>query len=157
MRAAAGLTSHFNYETAFSGIAYALMGLGAVTMTATSFFVGLQVWRKAGHDLVSDAVAIGLMLGALLGTVAGIYMSAQTSHWVGGVGSDATGVGFFGWSTTGGDLRIAHFVGLHTAQFVPLAALFQRRSIVYAVAMLSVIATSLVFLLALSGIPLLRG
>ena len=156
-RAAAGLTSHFNYQTPFSSAAYALMGLGALLMTATSFYVGLKVWRNAGHSLWSDAAAIGLMLGGVLGTVAGVYMSAQTSHWVGGTASDANGLGFFGWSTTGGDLRVAHFVGLHVSQFVPLAALSGKRRVVYAVAGIAVLVTVLVFVQAMMGIPLFQA
>jgi len=92
-----------------------------------------------------------------VGTAAGVYMSAQTSHWVGGELSDAHGLGFFSWSTTGGDLRVAHFIGLHAAQIIPLAALSGDKRMVYAVAGLSVASAAATFVLALMGIPLLRG
>ena len=93
----------------------------------------------------------------ILGTIAGVYMSSHTGHWVGGEMSDAHGLGFLGWSTTGGDLRPAHFVGLHAAQIIPLAALTGDRRVVYGLSVLMVLATAALFALGASGIPLLRA
>jgi hypothetical protein len=97
------------------------------------------------------------MFGALLGTIAGAYLSSHTSHWIGGDLNDAAGVGFFHWSTTGGDLRVAHFIGLHTSQAVPLAALSGRRWVVYGVAALCAVLMAVAFGMATLGIPVLRG
>ena len=156
-RAAFGLTSHFNYSTIFSTIAYSLMGVGAVSMTAAAFFIGWQIWLQGQRSLWREAAALGLMLGAILGTVAGAYMGQQSGHWVGGELSDAHGLTFFGWSTTGGDLRVAHFVGLHTAQFIPLAALSGDKRVVWATAAAVVMLTLVVFWMGISGIPLFRA
>ena len=156
-RAAFGLTSHFNYSTNFSTTAYALMGLGAVSMTATAFFIGSQIWRQGQRSLWQEAAALGLMLGAMLGTIAGGYMSQQSGHWVGGQVSDAHGLTFFGWSTTGGDLRVAHFVGLHAAQFIPLAALSGDKRVVWAATAAVVMLTPLIFWIGISGFPLFRA
>ena len=156
-RAAFGLTSHFNNSTIFSSVAYSLMGLGAVSMTATAFYIGWQIWRQDRRDLWREAAALGLMLGAILGTIAGGYMSQQTGHWVGGEMSDAHGLTFFGWSTTGGDLRVAHFVGLHTAQFIPLAALSGEKRVVWATAAALVVITIGMFLMGIAGVPVFRA
>ena len=48
-------------------------------------------------------------------------MSSREGHWVGTATSDRDGVAFLGWSTTVGDLRIAHFLGLHAMFIIPLA------------------------------------
>ena len=155
-RAAFGLTSHFNNSTLFSAVAYDLMGLGAVSMTAAAFYIGWKLWWQSPRSLWSEAAALGLMAGALTGTVAGIYMSQHTGHWVGGEASDAHGLPLFGWSTTGGDLRVAHFMGLHAAQFIPLAALSGNRRTVYAATVAMVLLTGIVFVMGASGVPLFR-
>jgi hypothetical protein len=150
-----GVASHFNTSTPLEGTLYTLMGIGAVTLTATSFIIGVQLWKQRRAGVWTEAAAVGLMLGAVLGTVAGAYLSAQTGHSVGGLASDATGVGIFGWSTTGGDLRIAHFVGLHATQIIPLVALSGKRVAIHATAIVITLATVAVFAQALMGHPLL--
>jgi hypothetical protein len=156
-RASRAEASHFNNEGAFAQIAYSVMGFGAVSMTVIAAFIGIKLWKHRRNGLWTEAASVGLVVGAVLGTLAGAYVSAQTGHSVGGEVTDASGTGLFAWSTTGGDLRIAHFVGLHAAQIVPFAALSGRRSIVYGAALLCAIATFGTFLIAIAGIPLFRS
>jgi hypothetical protein len=84
-RASRGEASHFNDTTQLAVILYGLMGLGAITMTGIAFIYGLRLWRRRSRGLWTEAAGLGLMAGSLLGTLAGGYMSAQTSHWVGGL------------------------------------------------------------------------
>jgi hypothetical protein len=156
-RASRGEASHFNNDGAFAQIAYSVMGFGAVSMTVIAAYIGVKLWKHRHNGLWTEAASVGLVVGAVLGTLAGAYVSAQTGHNVGGDISDASGTGLFAWSTTGGDLRIAHFVGLHAAQIVPFAAITGRRSFVYGAALLCTIATLGTFLIAVAGIPLFRS
>ena len=48
--------------------------------------------------------------------------------WVGGLRTDATGLPIFGWSTTGGDLRVPHFSATHRLQVLPLVGWIADRS-----------------------------
>lgn len=153
-RASRGEASHFNDTTVFANAMYGLMGLGAITLTSTAFFIGFLAWKHRDQGLITEAAGLGLMLGMVLATAAGGYMSAQTSHWVGGALSDAHGLGFFTWSTTGGDLRVAHFVGMHVAQVLPLVALCGKRWLVYGAALACVFVTVGVFVMGVSGVPL---
>lgn len=154
-RASRAEASHFSYSTPAASIAYSLMGVGALVLTGTAFVIGWRLWKHRRDGLATEAAAVGLMLGAVLATLTAGYLSAQGGHSVGGTAG--SGIGFFGWSTTGGDLRIAHFIGLHAMQVVPLAALSGRRGTVLAAAALIAAATLAVFLQAVSGMPLLRG
>ena len=156
-RASRAEASHFN-STSLSGIiGYALMGVGSLTLTCTAAFVGCKIWSKRSAGLWTEVAGFALMVGALLGTIAGGYMSAKTGHWVGGVQSDANALAFFNWSTTGGDLRVAHFVGLHAAQFIPLAALSGDRRVVYGAAVAIAFLTAGLFAMGAVGLPLFRS
>ena len=157
LRAGRAEASHFNGSSVFSQVAYGVMGFGAVTLTATAFFIGYRVWKQRHQGLMAEAAGMGLVLGMVLGTLAGIYLSAQTSHWVGGEMSDARGLGVMAWSTTGGDLRVAHFVGLHAAQIVPFSAMSGKRAVVYFTAAVCILATCFTFALAVVGMPLFRA
>jgi uncharacterized membrane protein YuzA (DUF378 family) len=121
-QAANGLESHFNTGTPFHTIMYALMGLFAVVLVGTSLPVAWEIGRRPAPHLRRDfvaAVVIGLLLTLLLGGILGGYMSGQSGHSVGAEGGRTF---LFGWNRSGGDLRIAHFLGIHAEQAIPLLA-----------------------------------
>lgn len=155
-RASRAEASHFNRSSVTADVLYSLMGLGAVFMMVAAAYVGYRLWRNRTGNLLKESMALGLMIGSVLGGVAGVYMSSQYGHGVGGDPTDATGTGFFGWSTTGGDLRIAHFVGLHAAQIVPLAAFTGSRPAMWLSAFFCAALTIGASALAIAGVPLFR-
>ena len=156
-RASRAEASHFNSNSLSGTIGYALMGVGSITLTFTAAFIGWKIWANRSYGLWTEAAGLALMAGAVLGTIAGGYMSAQTGHWVGGVQSDAGGLPLFHWSTTGGDLRVAHFIGLHAAQFIPLAALSGNRRVVYGACAVMILLTAIIFVVSAGGVPLLQS
>lgn len=101
----------------------------------------------------------------LLGNAVGGYMLARGSHTV-GASDGGPGLPFTNWSTTAGDLRIAHFIAIHAIQIVPLFAFLlwkmtprptatQRSLAVYAVSGLVLLAIAGTFVQALLGHPFL--
>ena len=56
----------------------------------------------------------------MLGGGYGSYLGGAEAHWVGGEATDAGGLPLVNWSRTGGDLRVAHFFGIHAMQIIPL-------------------------------------
>ena len=117
-----GLESHFNNDTSFYSMMYSLMGLGAVLLIGTTLPLAWEIARRPAQHLRRDfvaAVVIGLVLTFLLGGILGGYMSAQAGH---SVGADGGRTFLFGWNRIGGDLRVAHFLGIHAEQAIPLIA-----------------------------------
>jgi hypothetical protein len=152
-----GVGSHFNTAAFLDGMLYSIMGVGAITLTLTSGIIGFRIWQNRRTGVWREAAGLGLMLGAVLTTVVAGYLSSQPGgHWVGGDLTDATGLPFFHWSTTGGDLRVPHFFALHASQVVPFAAMSGSRQTVYGVALLIVMLTAATFVQAALGIPLLK-
>lgn len=96
-------------------------------MMLGTLVIGLLVLLGARAE-VGTGLRTGAVLGAVVGTVAtlvtaGAMSSMQltpTGHWVGGDLTDAAALPVVGWSTTGGDLRVAHFFATHLIQVLPL-------------------------------------
>jgi len=163
-QAAHGLHSHFNDDTPFFTLMYALMGLAAVAIVAVNLPLALMIWRHPKAGIGPDfrtAIIIGLVSAVLLGGGFGIYMSAQPGHAVGAVGGHFP---LFGWNRLGGDLRVAHFLGIHAEQFIPLAGFMAgrlTRSLRWPVLLFATAAyvalTIFVFIQALEGRPFLHG
>jgi hypothetical protein len=165
-RSSLGLASHFAVSTTFGSVMYTLMGIGAVLLTTCAGVLGWWTLRTrafAHGAVLQGGLAWGLLLGWLLGTASGAYLSGQGGHWVGGMPTDAGGLPMFQWSRTGGDLRVAHFFGLHAMQAVPLAAWALQRWAQARAAMPALLAftglwtglTAFTFFQALSGRPFL--
>jgi len=158
LQAALGEASHYNVGSAFHAAMYSLMGTAAVVLTATQPWLAWMIWRHGRPGVLPAyrlAVLIGLVLTFALGASAGIML---------GGGSPAPGPGLpvLGWSRVAGDLRVAHFVGIHTAQVLPLIgfllATWRPRAALAGVWLAAAAWTALwaaVLLQALAGRPLI--
>ncbi len=148
--------SHFNSSGTFEQIMYSLMGIGAVTLTVITGIFGWKISR-AGNSVMHMAAGWGFIVSAILTTIVAGYLGGQTSHSVGGDPTDASGLSLFSWSTTGGDLRVSHFVALHIAQAIPfLAWLFPSKRVVLVGLLGSSLLVAALFFQAFMGIPLFR-
>jgi hypothetical protein len=161
-----GLASHYNLSTRFFANMYTLMGIGAVVLASASLVLGILIARSRDYHLPAAlklAVVLGLILTFVIGTGFGGYLSAQRAgHWVGGVLSDSGGLPLVKWSRSGGDLRVAHFFGIHAMHFIPAFAAglqlvgFSQNRAVRAVWIFAIAFTSFctwTFVQALRGVP----
>lgn len=117
-----GLKSHFNFDSAFYSIMYALMGVAATLLVATTLPIAWEIGRRpiAGLDKTYQlAVILGLVCTFLLGGFLGGYISMSGGSPVGEYSSEMP---LFRWNSLGGDLRVAHFLGMHAEQILPLFA-----------------------------------
>lgn len=131
LQSARGVGSHFNTATPIEALMFTLMGIAALVITALPLAAGVAVARAPASDLAPAyrlSVVVGLVLTTLLGAGAGIAISLNGGHWVAAAHTDLGGFPVFGWTRQGGDLRVAHFFGLHAMQILPLAGwLIARR------------------------------
>lgn len=124
-QAARAEPSHFNTSSPLYAVLYSLMGFGAVLMVTVCLILAVEIYRI--HRLRNPfafAAALGLFGTFLLGGGFGGYLgSSTTGHWVDAPATDANGLMGFNWTRGGGDLRVAHFFGMHMMQALPLLAL----------------------------------
>ena len=134
-----GTTSHFNVGTPLDTALFAVMGAAIVLQTLTSIAVAVALWRQAFDDrALGWALRLGMTI-TIIGALAGGLMTRPTTlqldearsgtrltvvgaHTV-GAPDGGRGVPGTGWSVEHGDLRVAHFLGLHALQALALLAL----------------------------------
>ncbi len=167
LQAARGTASHYADGSDLERALYSLMGLGAFTIVAGCFVIGLVILRSP------ERLGEGLRLGGGLGLVVGAVATLVTAFvlasgvdgpgpWVGGTRSLADGLPLVGWSTTGGDLRVPHFFATHLMQAVPVAGLLAdrwrpsaARTVVIVTSAAGVAVVVATFLQAMAGRPFL--
>jgi hypothetical protein len=161
LQASRGEASHFNLTSPLRAAMYSLMGFGAIVMVAVCLWMGVLVLRTRRDDPYAFSVGVGLVLTFILGGGFGGYMGQHMSHWVGGTQSDAAGLWLMKWSRDGGDLRVAHFFGMHAMQVLPIfAALLPRAwparlaiGVVVGAAAVYAAITTFTFVQAIHGLP----
>ena len=122
LQAARGVRSHFNDSTPFDGAVFTVMGL---FILLNSFAVAKMAWLywTAPPATLSPGLLWGIRWGLLLllaGSVEAGQMLARLAHTVGAADGGA-GLPMVNWSVAHGDLRVAHALGLHGLQALPLA------------------------------------
>ena len=150
-------TSHFNITSPVNGIVFNLMGIFIIVFTITIILVCISFFKQKQFS-IPDAYVWGIRLGILFFlffSLEGGMMLGLLKHTVGGPDGGA-GLPVVNWSTQYGDLRIAHFIGIHALQVLPLfgnyIAKSKKQTILFSI-FYFLLATAL-FFQAMKGIPL---
>lgn len=134
-----GQASHFNISTSLNAMIFNIMGAMAGAVFLATFVLAALVSFERTEDrvrrwsvrfgLLSSLVGMGLATLMLVNVspaeLAAMHAGTPTmlgGHSV-GVPDGGPAMAITGWSLTGGDLRIPHFVGLHGLQALPLLGL----------------------------------
>lgn len=157
-QAALGRASHFNVSTPYNSIVFAMMGVFIVLQTLFAMYVGIMFFSVVPGTL-SPAMLWAIRLGIITACIfafQGGYMASKLSHTVGATDGGAA-LPLLNWSRKAGDLRVAHFMGLHALQIIPLFAALPGISSAAPVIWFSggyFLFTSVLFYQALQGRPL---
>ena len=129
MQAARGTTSHFNNGTHFDTMVYAVMALSIACIWLSMVLLTIVLFRQPfAGSAWGWSLRLGMVL-AVFGTGSGGLMTMPSSqqlaeaHAAGrtpivgahtvGAPDGGRGLPVTGWSVEHGDLRIAHFIGMH--------------------------------------------
>ncbi|GAA4900347.1 hypothetical protein LX16_0587 [Stackebrandtia albiflava] len=132
MQVVRGTSSHFNGATEFDGMVFTLMGVSIAVLWFANLGLAVLSWiYRFGDRAVTWSIRAGVVVSMAGALVGGMMIGPRDNLAEDMIGAHSVGVPdggevipFLGWSATGGDLRIGHFVGLHALQVLPLLALW---------------------------------
>ncbi len=125
LQAGRGQLSHFNNSSPLYAGLYAAMGIAASLVALYTAYVGFRFFAGDFPELPIYYVW-GIRLGIALFVIfsfEGAVMGGRMSHTIGGADA-GDGIPILNWSKKFGDPRIAHFVGMHALQILPLLAYY---------------------------------
>jgi hypothetical protein len=179
LQAARGVTSHFNVGTAFDAAVFGTMGIAIFIAWIAAIALTVPLFRHRFADEGSGwALRLGMLI-AIAGQATGGLMTTPTeaqraaartsritvvgAHTV-GAPDGGPGLPVTGWSREHGDIRVAHFIGLHAVQLLPagawlvgsLGSVTRRRRAVLLMAAGYFALFAILLLQALAGQPLLQ-
>ena len=123
--ASKGQTSHYNLSTPFYSTMFSLMALAATLVTLYTAYIGLLFFNQSFPDLPDYyvwAIRLSIIIFVIF-SFEGFAMGSRLSHTV-GLENDNSNLFIVGWSKTVGDLRVAHFIGMHALQVLPILAYY---------------------------------
>jgi hypothetical protein len=143
-QAVRGETSHFNISSPLNGAIFSIMGISISIFWMVHLWTLFIILREKMIPIgIKEILSFGLGISAF-GMILGFMMTSPKpeqlkemtsgilntsgSHSFGGP-DGGPGISFFGWSTEYGDMRLAHFFGMHTMQiFTFFAAIFANQA-----------------------------
>ncbi|WP_083681344.1 hypothetical protein [Archangium sp. Cb G35] len=144
LQAARGVRSHFNIATPFDAAIFSTMGIAITVLWVTMIVLAAALLRSRLADRPLAAALRISFIAAVIGMGLGYFMTnpnaaqleamragqrvVEAGSHTFGAPDGGPGLPLVGWSTQAGDMRPAHFLGLHAMQVLPiLAALLARR------------------------------
>ncbi|MEY5047878.1 MAG: hypothetical protein RLZZ175_1237 [Bacteroidota bacterium] len=158
-QAGKGQLSHFNVSTPIYSTLYSLMAIAATVVTLYTAYVAVLFFTNQFPDLPNYylwSIRLGLIIFVIF-SFEGFVMGSKLSHTIGGA-DGGPGIPFLNWSTKFGDPRVAHFIGMHALQLLPLLSFYLLKDIqlTFLLSILYLLLSVYTLMLALQGKPLIR-
>lgn len=180
-----GRMSHFNNQTFEDMILFQIM---AITIVCVWLGFGVYAWKlftstEYGNDIIFKGIRVGAVITFLTMPFA-FTMPQPSSTQLQEIIKNKSQIGLIvgshtvdekdpsqtypltGWAKTGGDLRIAHFLGLHALQILPILAFLlngidftisNKKRILSTTGFLYLLLVVVVLVQALKGVPIIQS
>lgn len=128
--ASRGQPSHYNQSTQLYSAMFSMMAAAAAIATIAAAYIGLRFFQGSFPELPAYylwAIRLGILLFVIF-SFEGFAMGAKLAHTV-GAADGSKGLPFLNWSRKFGDLRVAHFFGMHALQLLPILAFYLLRNV----------------------------
>jgi hypothetical protein len=159
IQAGRGQLSHYNLSSPMYSALYSAMAIAAALVSVYTAYIAVLFFQAELPQLPAYyvwGIRAGLVLFVIF-SLQGFAMGSRLTHTIGGPDGSA-GLPVLHWSKTHGDLRIAHFLGMHALQIIPILSYYvlKNTKAVALVAVAYALVTLGVFVQALQGKPLFK-
>ncbi|WP_353087089.1 hypothetical protein [Flavobacterium sp.] len=154
-QAVEGKLSHFNTASPLDQFLFNLMALAITVLMLHTVYVAFLFYQQSqcSASILPFSIAVAISITVIF-ALEGFFMVAMLQHTMGG--SDGqSGLPVLNWSNRAGDLRVAHFFGIHALQLLPLLSFYlvQTKRDVLIIALLYGIGVTFTFIQALRAKP----
>ena len=159
-QAGRGQLSHFNISTGLYVTLYSLMGIAATIVTLYTAYVGILFCTNAFPHLPIYyvwSIRLGIFIFVIF-ALEGFVMGSKMTHTIGGPDGNH-GISILNWSKKFGDPRVAHFIGMHALQVLPLVSfyLLKNTKLTIGLGVLYFLLALFTLMQALQGKPLFKA
>jgi len=159
-QASRGQLSHFNLSTPLYSALYSMMALAATLVTIYTAYVGILFFTNSFPNLTEYyvwSIRLGIFIFVIF-SFEGFVMGSKMTHTIGGP-DGGPGIPLLHWSTKFGDPRVAHFIGMHALQVLPLLSFYiiKNTKAVFLVAFIYFLLSLLTLMQALKGKPFIKS
>lgn len=160
LQAGRGMLSHFNQTTPLYAGLYSAMAAAATIVSLATGYIALKFFQGSFPELPAHylwAIRLGLILFVIF-SLEGFVMGSRMSHTIGGP-DGGSGLPFLNWSRQFGDPRVAHFIGMHALQVLPILSFYLLKDLrlTIGVAIAYAMVAFYVLIQAFQGIPFLKS
>ncbi len=158
-QAAKGQLSHFNVSTPVYAVLYSGMAMAITVLTLYTAYIGILFFKNDFPELPIYyvwSIRLGILIFVIF-AFEGFVMGSKLTHTIGGA-IGGQGLPLVNWSTKFGDPRIAHFIGMHALQVLPLFAFYVLKDVkaTFLVSVLYGLLAVFTLMQALQGKPFIK-
>lgn len=159
IQASRGQLSHYNISSPIYSALYSLMAIAATLVTLYAAYVCYLFFQQKFPNLPDYylwSIRLGLIIFVIF-SFEGFVMGSRLTHTMGGP-DGSPGLPILGWSYKYGDPRIAHFIGMHALQVIPILSfyLLKNTRLVFFVSLMYALLAAFTLVQALQGKPIVK-